>query len=343
MKAAAMHGVNDVQYGEVPDPKIDSDRDVIVKIGGAGVCRTDLHTLQGELAWAFGLPEAPYVLGHENAGWIEETGSAVTGLTAGQPVLAFPQITCRRCRPCRRGQDMHCEAPRFPGVDAVTWGGFSEYLRTSADCIVPLPEGAHVTAFAPYADAGLAAYHAVLGALPRLGVGSTVVVIGIGGLGQFAVSLVKLLTTSFVVGVDVSDAKAAKAIQFGADKTVVSSEEEPTEAVREFTHGKGADVVLDFVGADDTPSTAVGMLSMGGIYSIVGYGGQLQLDTVQAMVRELTIAGSFVGTHDELVDLVALSEHGLRNEVEVYDLADAPSVLEHLDNGHITSRAVLVP
>lgn len=343
MKAAAMYAENDIRYDDVADPKIEGDRDVIVRVGAAGVCQTDLHTLQGQLAEAFGLPEAPYVLGHENAGWIEETASGVSDLEEGQPVLLFPQMTCRACLPCRRGHDMHCERPRFPGVDAVTWGGFSEYMRTSADCVVPLPAGADVAAFAPYADAGITAYHAINRVLPQLRPSSTVVVIGIGGLGQFAVQLLRLLSLARIVAVDLSDEKAARAKDLGAHHVVASRNTDPGQAVDTHTAGRGADVVLDLVGDDDSPSTALRLLRKGGTYSIVGYGGQLQLDTLQATVRELTVVGNLVGTYDELVDLVGLNEHGLHSEVELYELSEAEAVFQQLENGQIKGRAVLVP
>jgi len=122
MKAARLYEYNkdfdvSVRLVDVPDPEITSPSDVIVKIGGAGVCRTDLHLIEAVWQDALGDPTLPYTLGHENAGWIEEVGPAVTGLKKGDPVILHPLMTCGLCRPCRTGYDMACESGKFPGLD----------------------------------------------------------------------------------------------------------------------------------------------------------------------------------------------------------------------------------
>lgn len=343
MKAAIMHGVDDLRYGDLPAPSLEAPDDVLIKVGAAGVCRTDLHTLGGHLAPIFGLPEPPYVLGHETAGWVEQTGSGVRGIEPGQPVLVFPQPTCRSCLPCRRGNDMFCEAPRFPGVDAVTWGGFREYMTVPANALVPLPVGADPAAFAAYTDAGLTAYHAVLKILPRLRAGSTAVVLGAGGVGQFAVQLLKLLGPATVVAIDVAPDKAETALELGADESVLANVDDPVEAVAGITDRRGADVVLDMVGEDAAPSQAVRMLGRGGTYSLVGYGGQIGIDTAEAVLKELTVVANLVGTYAELVELVSLAQRGLRSEFELHDLADADSVFAKLAAGQVKGRAILVP
>src|SRR5258707_1102842 len=114
---------------EVPDPKISGPLDVIVRIGGAGVCRTDLHIMEGQWDAAMGTP-LPYILGHENAGWVHQVGSAVTSIAPGDTVILHPTPTCGLCRACRAGQDMHCTSSSFPGLS--TDGGMAEYLLTSA-------------------------------------------------------------------------------------------------------------------------------------------------------------------------------------------------------------------
>src|SRR5215216_6175378 len=128
-----------IELVEVPEPAISDPHDVLVRIAGAGICRTDLHILGGELAAAFG-PRLPYTLGHENAGWVHEVGPAVSHLAPGDPVIVHPAVTCGVCSPCRAGVDMHCPSWRFPGVDG--WdGGYGELLRTSARALVKLPAG----------------------------------------------------------------------------------------------------------------------------------------------------------------------------------------------------------
>ena len=136
MKAVRIHKFHETPgIDEVPEPKITGPLDVIVKIGGAGVCRTDLHIIEGQWDAAMGTP-LPYILGHENAGWVHEVGSAVTNVAVGDTVILHPTPTCGLCRACRAGDDMHCENSTFPGLS--TDGGMAEYLLTSARACVKL-------------------------------------------------------------------------------------------------------------------------------------------------------------------------------------------------------------
>ena len=111
-----------------------------VKVGGAGLCRTDLHIQEGQWAEKSGV-ELPYVLGHENAGWVSEIGSAVSNVEVGDTVIVHPLITCGLCRACRAGDDVHCENNLFPGISVD--GGFAELLKTSARSVVKLDPTLH--------------------------------------------------------------------------------------------------------------------------------------------------------------------------------------------------------
>ena len=114
MKAVRIHKFHEAPViDEVPEPKIAGPLDVIVKIGGAGVCRTDLHIIEGQWDSRMGTP-LPYILGHENAGWVHEVGSAVTNVAVGDTVILHPTPTCGLCHACRAGDDMHCENSTFP-------------------------------------------------------------------------------------------------------------------------------------------------------------------------------------------------------------------------------------
>ena len=136
MKAVRLHGYHQAPVvEEVPEPTITAPLDVIVKVGGAGVCRTDLHIMEGQWAEAMH-PPLPYTVGHENAGWVHEVGSAVTNVAVGDTVILHPTPTCGLCRACRAGQDMHCANSSFPGLDSD--GGMAEYLLTSARACVKL-------------------------------------------------------------------------------------------------------------------------------------------------------------------------------------------------------------
>ena len=138
MRAVQVVGYHqNLEMTEVPVPEATGPFDVIVRIGGAGVCRTDLHILEGQWAEKSGVT-LPYTIGHENAGWVHAVGSAVTNVAEGDKVIVHPLITCGLCRACRSGDDVHCEKSEFPGID--TNGGYAEYLKTSARSVVKIDD-----------------------------------------------------------------------------------------------------------------------------------------------------------------------------------------------------------
>ncbi|MCT9929282.1 NAD(P)-dependent alcohol dehydrogenase [Planotetraspora sp. A-T 1434] len=324
-----------VHVTEVPEPVVAHPLDVVVRIAGAGICRTDLHILEGQLADAFH-PVLPYTLGHENAGYVAEVGSAVSWLAPGDPVIVHPAVTCGFCTACRSGDDMHCPTWRFPGVDG--WGGgYAEYMLTSARSLVKLPAGADPAAMAPHADAGLTAIHAVKRLAPHLRPGSTVAMIGFGGLGHLAIQLLRLYTTARVVVVDNSAERLKWAETFGPDAVF--------ESVADMVaRTGGVDAVLDLVGEHDVPREALAALRKGGVYSIVGYGGGTHIDFLDMINRELTVLGNQIGTHTELTELMNLAARDrIRLEVRRFPLEEVAHALDEVAAGRVLGRAVLVP
>src|SRR5512142_2676490 len=215
---------------ERPEPEPARPRDVVVRIGGAGVCATDLHAIDGLMEPAGLRP--PVVLGHENAGWVHEVGSDVTAAKVGDAVLVYPAYTCGLCVACRRGNDMHCVRHGFTGLTRD--GGFAEYVLVDERSLLPLPAGVEPAAVAPHADAGLTAYHAVRKLVPRLVPGTTAAVIGVGGVGHIALQLLRVLGAGAVVAVETDERRQALARELGADEVVAT----PDEA-REATGGAG--------------------------------------------------------------------------------------------------------
>jgi D-arabinose 1-dehydrogenase-like Zn-dependent alcohol dehydrogenase len=331
-----------VAPAEVADPEIVDPDDVIVRIAGAGICRTDLHIVQGELAAAF-RQTLPLTLGHENSGWVHQIGPAVSHLAVGDPVIVHPAVTCGHCLACRSGADMHCSSWRFPGVDG--WpGGFAELLRTSARSLVRLPDGTDPAPLAPHADAGLTAMHAVRRLVPYTTAASTVVTIGAGGVGQLAVQLLRLLTPARIVVLDIDGRRAATAARLGAHVVLQLTGPPAVDAVLELTSGLGAEVVLDLVGAGDVPEHAFRMLRKGGVYSIVGYGGGLHIEHLDMINRELTILGNQIGSYRDLVELMQFVTQGrVTIESQQFPLDDAADVLREVDAARVPGRAVLVP
>jgi NAD+-dependent secondary alcohol dehydrogenase Adh1 len=155
MRAVRLVGYHQsLEMTEIDKPEVTGPFDVIVKIGGAGVCLTDLHILEGQWAPKTNVP-LPYTIGHENAGWVDAIGSAVTNVTVGDKVIMHPLITCGLCRACRFGDDVHCENSQFPGIDVD--GGYADYLKTSARSVVKIDDSMEPADVAALADAGLTA------------------------------------------------------------------------------------------------------------------------------------------------------------------------------------------
>jgi NAD+-dependent secondary alcohol dehydrogenase Adh1 len=341
MKAALLGEYHrPLELVERPEPEPARPRDVVIKIGGAGVCATDLHAIDGLMEPAGLRP--PVVLGHENAGWVHAAGDGVTTASIGDAVLLYPPYSCGLCVPCRRGLDMHCEHHQFTGLTQD--GGFADFVLVDERSLVPLPEGVDPVAVAPHADAGITAYHAVKALAPRLVPGTTAAVIGVGGVGHIGLQLVRALGASAVVALDTDERRRRLGKELGADEVLGGGRGDVADEVREATNGAGADVVLDFVGTDETHAAGLKMLARRGIYSVVGYGGTVSIPSDQLVVAEGVIAGNLVGSWIDLWELMQL--HG-RGEItlctETHPLEQINEVLGSLREGEITGRAVLMP
>ncbi len=342
MKAVRVHAYHEQPtLDDVPDPKITGPLDVIVKVGGAGVCRTDLHIILGQ--WDSRMnPTLPYTIGHENAGWVEAVGSAVTNVKVGDTVILHPTPTCGLCPGCRAGQDMRCTDSTFPGLDG-TDGGMAEYLLTSARACVKLDPSVQPKDVAALADAGITAYHAVRKMVPLLYPGTTCVVIGAGGLGHIGIQCLAALTATRIVVVDRNAAALKLAEELGAHETVAADGGQ-VDKVLDLTQGEGADVVLDFVAEEGAENEGFAMTAAGGSYSVVGYGGQLTVPTLDIISTERNIIGNIVGTYNELAELMVLAAQGLVTlHTVTYGLTDFGKALDDLDNGRVRGRAILVP
>jgi len=340
MKAVRLHGYHqEPVVEEVPEPTIKTPLDVIVKIGGAGVCRTDLHIIDGQWAAAMA-PPLPYTIGHENAGWVHEVGSAVTNVQVGDTVILHRTPTCGLCRACRAGQDMHCINSTFPGLGVD--GGMAEYLLTSARACVKLDAKTEPKDVAALADAGITAYHAVRKAIPLLYPGTTCVLVGAGGLGHIGIQCLAALTATRIVVVDRNPAALKLAEQLGAHHTIVADGSH-VAAVHELTDG-GADVVLDFVAEEGAENEGFAMTHSGGSYFVIGYGGALAIPTLDIISTERNIIGNIVGTYNELAELMVLAQTGkVTLHTATYPLEAAVEAIQELDAGRVRGRAILVP
>ena len=347
MKAAVLHRYDEkltaqqfVTYEDVADPKITKPTDVIVRIGGAGVCRTDLHIVEGIWREKVAI-QLPYIMGHENAGWVEEVGTGVTGVKVGDSVICHPLVTSGHCLACRRGNDMHAADSSFPGINAN--GGYAEHLLTGERSLIKLPKTLAPKDVAPYTDAGLTAYRAAKKASRHLLPGQFAVCLGVGGLGHIGLQVLKALCAAEIIAIDRADGSLALAKECGADHLVKADGNE-VEAVLQLTKGRGAEAVIDFVGEGDAIAKGLAMTCNDGFYYIVGYGGRIDLPTINMITTEKTIVGNLVGTYAELTELMSLADRGrVHLKTKEYKLSGANDALHDLHNGKIHGRAVLIP
>jgi NAD+-dependent secondary alcohol dehydrogenase Adh1 len=341
MKAARLHDYHEqLRVQEVPEPRVTDPHDVIVRIGGAGLCRTDLHIQEGQWAEKSGV-ELPYTLGHENAGWVHEVGSAVTNVAVGDTVILHPLATCGLCRACRAGDDVHCVNSAFPGISAD--GGFADLLKTTARSVVRLEPTLHPRDVAALADAGLTAYHAVKKAASILYPGTRAVVIGAGGLGHIGIQCLRALTPAEIIVVDPSERARALAGELGADVTVAADGKQ-VDAVLEMTDGAGAEAVIDFVGEKGAIGDGVALLRRAGSYYVIGYGENINVPTIDIISREINFVGNLVGSYNDLDELMTLTAQGrVSLHTSVYPLEAVNDAMADLDNGRLQGRGILVP
>ncbi|TVT56315.1 NAD(P)-dependent alcohol dehydrogenase [Amycolatopsis rhizosphaerae] len=341
MKAAQVTGYHrNLELRDVEEPKISGPLDVVVRVGAAGVCRTDLHILEGQWAEKSGVT-LPYTIGHENAGWVHAVGDAVTNVAVGDKVILHPLMTCGLCRACRLGDDVHCENSRFPGID--THGGYAEYVLTSARSCVKLDDNLEPADVAALADAGLTAQHAAAKAARVLRPGEVCVIVGAGGLGHIGIQCMKAMSAATLVVVDRNPAALALARQVGADVTVVADGSH-VDAVLDLTGGHGAEAVLDFVGEGGSTSEGVRMLRRAGNYYVVGYGENINVPTIDIISAEINFIGNLVGSYTDLQDLMALAAQGrVKLHTARYRLDEFQRAIDDLAAGKVRGRAILIP
>lgn len=318
--------------GDWPDPHPRGDQR-LVRVRAAGLCGSDLHMVDGKIAGPL-----PRVLGHEIAGHVDGLGD----------VLVYPCWSDGSCEFCRRGLEQLCPASAEPGwaVD----GGFAERLLVPhPKFLLPL-EGLDPIHAAPLADAGVTAYRAVTRARPWLMPGATALVIGVGGLGQFAIQFLRLLTGARVIAVDTTPAKRRMALALGAEEAV-GADDRNGGGDEGFGGDNGAGdelppahVAFDFVGTSATIRQAVASIVPTGLVMLVGEaGGQVPFGFTN-VPYEACLTTSVWGSR---ADLEAVLDHAWRGDltwqVEPVPLDRANEALDRLREGTVAGRIVLVP
>ena len=334
------------QYVDVPIPE-PGYNDVLIRIKAVGLCRSDLHLLDsqpGSLPFARYF-DAGFTLGHENAGYVEKLGEGVTDLKKGESVVIHHISHCSVCEFCISGVEQHCEAFKSGGTLTTRGvgldGGLAQYIVVPRTEVISIGTGDPVL-YAPLTDAGVTAYHAVQTIAQRLRPGSTAAVIGVGGLGSYAVQLLKILSPARVFAIDVAEQNLKLAIDLGADETV-KSDNEAAERIMNLTNGKGIDGILDFVGSDQTLLLATKVSRPLGRIAVVGMsGGSVNIGwELLAPGCEFTL--SLASTRKDLSLVCKLAEDGkLQIDIQKFSFDQIEAAYDLLRAGTLTGRAVIV-
>jgi D-arabinose 1-dehydrogenase-like Zn-dependent alcohol dehydrogenase len=324
--------------------------EVLLKVRAAGVCHSDLHIAEGGYDLGSGKRlnmadrgiSLPLTMGHEVVGEVVALGPDASGVKPGDVRLVFPWIGCGKCSACGRGLENLCRAPNCIGVNRA--GGYSDHIVVPNAKylleIAPLsPEEA-----APFACSGLTAYSALkkFGDLIKT---APVGIIGAGGVGLMAVSLVKALGGAGAIVVDIAETKREAALKAGAIAAIDGKAPNAAAQMSAAAPG-GLLAVIDFVGSPQTAELGIAAMGRGGHYVVVGlYGGELRYPLPFFPMRALTVQGSYTGSLGELQELMALARKGAVAGFPIHKhaLSDVNAVLEKLRSGEVVGRSVVVP
>ena len=329
---------------QVPAPE-PGPGEVLLDVEGAGLCHTDLHLMEWEAGM---LPyDPPFTLGHEIAGTVRRLGPGASGVEVGDRVVVYSRWGCGVCRQCLQGKENICERPasqvRYHGAGLGRDGGLAEQVVVpSARYLVPIG-GLDAALAAPLADAGITPYHAISHHRDRLRPGETAVVIGVGGLGQMAVQMLRALSSVRIVAVDLREDALSAAAAAGAHAAVTAAGLTVAD-LRAEVGRTGAALVLDFVATDETLALAGGTVATGGAIVYTGRGGGTL--GVRAFVTpfDCSVTVSTWGTIPELVEVVALARSGaIRSEAQTYQLDQTLAGYDDLEHGRVIGRAVALP
>jgi D-arabinose 1-dehydrogenase-like Zn-dependent alcohol dehydrogenase len=331
---------------ETPRPK---GAEVLVRVTRAGVCHSDLHIWDGYFDWGGGkrfyvkergcVP--PFTLGHEPFGVVEALGPRARGVKVGQKRLVFPWIGCGKCPVCKAGQDNLCvSGSRFLGVNRA--GAYSTHLLVPDAKYLVDTSGIDDAFASTLACSALTTYSAI-SKLQALGPRDWVAVLGCGGLGLIAISVLRAKGIRNIIGCDIDDAKLAAAMKMGARKTVNTRAPDALQQLQAAA-AQNVAAAVDFVGMPATAALGIGALRKGGRYVLCGlYGGELSHPLPPIAQRGIGILGSYVGNLQELKEVVALAKKKKLRPmpVETRPGDQANSALEDLKAGKVLGRIVL--
>jgi propanol-preferring alcohol dehydrogenase len=350
MLAARMHGYKQpLVLEDIKIPDIQPD-EVLVRVGGAGMCRSDVQLIDGYFKPALPM-NFPITPGHEVSGLVAALGERVpesAHLAKGDQVVVAAGWGDGTCRQCRAGNEQICEHGSWPGFGPP--GGYAEYMAVPYRQLIRIEHKLKWEELAPLTDAGVTPYRAIkkLRADGVLGPDRVVGVFGASGLGSYAVQYAKLLSAgAAVVAFARNEEKLAIAKQRGADFTINTRGKSLSDLQGELlklTGSHNLDAAIDCVGAEETIQTGIGLLGASGAYVSVGLvGTRIDIPLFPFTAREITYHGSFWANYTDLQEVLALAQKGkIQHNSKPIRFKDVNENLELLRAGDIVGRAVIV-
>jgi propanol-preferring alcohol dehydrogenase len=342
MRAARLHDYgHQLVVEDVPTPTPGAGQ-VLVRVEGAGFCHSDIHVIDGDIQI---LPRMPLILGHENAGVVAAVGGGVTSIHEGDVVAVFGGWGCGQCDYCVTGHEQLCENPQWAGLSSHD-GGYAEYLLVPHERYLVRLSTLTPAEAAPLTDAALTPYRAIRKAMPFLEPDHYALVIGLGGLGQYGVKLLKLLAGCPIIVVDVNEQKLRLGLELGATQTINGSDHDLSATIRDITSGRGVSASFDFVGTDETLALAIGATrSLGKVSQIGLAGGGARMKVLENSRFEVQFEATLWGTIKELREVIALAETGQLTSIPIEraPLERINDVYARLKRGEVEGRAVITP
>ena len=333
---------------EIPEP---TGEQVLIRMTGAGVCHSDIHIWEGKYDLGGGQQmtladrgmKLPLTMGHEIAGQVVKAGPDAKGVSEGMNCLVYPWLGCGECSICQRDEENLCPV-KTQSIGIFQPGGYAEYvLVPKAKYCIDIGD-LDPAEMAPFACSGITTYSALRKFGDKIA-DEPVVIMGAGGLGHMALSMVQGMKGKGAVFVDLDPAKREAVLEAGALAAIDGGAEDAARQITEATGG-GAHMVLDLVGTGATINLGLAAGTKGVQVVVVGlYGGEITVPTVYFPLRAMALRGSYVGNLKELRELVDLVKSGRVKSVPVTrrNLSEASDALMDLKNGNVIGRVVLVP
>jgi L-iditol 2-dehydrogenase len=329
MRALLLEKYNELKLKDVPVPELGHE-DVLIRVKACGICGSDVHGYDGST----GRRIPPLIMGHEAAGIVQSAGRDVRSFKPGDRVTFDSTISCGACRFCAAGAVNLCERRQVLGVSCGEYrrnGAFAEYVSVPARIVYALP---HEFSFAHAAliEAVSVAVHAAR--ITEIRPGSTAVVIGAGMIGLLSVQAFRHYGCDRVFAVDVDETRLKMARDLGATDTFFGSATEIVSRVLGVTDGRGAEIAVEAVGAQEPINTAIECVCSGGTVTLIGnVSPKVDIPLQRVVSRQLRLLGSCASA-GEYPECIALMQKGaIRVEPlisAVVPLSDAAQWFERL-------------